>query len=194
MRHLKISGAILFVCVVAAAVGSAAPLTVPAGMTITVRMLDGVDSSVNYSGETFRATVEEPLMVDGKTLVPKGAEAIGRLVTVERAGRFQGRPALTMELTALNFEGQSVAIQTSSHQETGQSQTKRTMILAGGGAVLGTVISVIAGGGILLGSNVGGAAGTAIQAVRGGKDLRVPPEALMTFTLQSPIYLFESGL
>jgi len=194
MRHLKISGAILFVCVVAAAVGSAAPLTVPAGMTITVRMLDGVDSSVNYSGETFRATVEEPLMVDGKTLVPKGAEAIGRLVTVERAGRFQGRPALTMELTALNFEGQSVAIQTSSHQETGQSQTKRTMILAGGGAVLGTVISVIAGGGILLGSNVGGAAGTAIQAVRGGKDLRVPPEALMTFTLQSPIYLFEAGL
>ena len=194
MRHLKISGAILFVCVVAAAMGSAAPLTVPAGMTITVRMLEGVDSSANYSGETFRATVEEPLMVDGKTLIPKGAEAIGRLVAVERAGRFQGRPALTMELTALNFEGQSVAIQTSSHQETGQSQTKRTMILAGGGAVLGTVIGAIAGGGILIGSNIGGAAGTAIQAMRGGKDLRIPPEALMTFTLQSPIYLFETGL
>jgi len=194
MKQLRITGAIVLVCVVAAAVGSTAPLTVPAGMTITVRMLDGVDSSANYSGETFRATVEEPLMVDGKTLVPKGAEAIGRIVMVERAGRFQGRPALTMELTALNFEGQSVAIQTSSHQETGQSQTKRTMILAGGGAVLGTVISVIAGGGILLGSNVGGAAGTAIQAVRGGTNVRIPPEALMNFTLQSPIYLFESGL
>ena len=194
MKQLRITGAIVLVCVVAAAVGSAAPVTVPAGMTITVRMLDGVDSSANYSGETFRATGEEPLMVDGKTLVPKGAEAIGRLVMVERAGRFQGRPTLTMELTALNFEGQSVAIQTSAHQERGQSQTKRTLILAGGGAVLGTVIGVIAGGGILLGSNVGGAAGTAIQAVRGGKDLRVPPEALMTFTLQSPIYLFESGL
>ena len=194
MKQLRITGAIILVCVVAAAVGSSAPLTVPAGMTITVRMLDGVDSSVNYNGETFRATVEEPLMVDGKTLVPKGAEAIGRLVTVERAGRFQGRSALTMELTALNFEGQSVAIQTSAHQETGQSQTKRTMILAGGGAVLGTVISVIAGGGILLGSNVGGAAGSAIQAVRGGKDLRIPSEALMSFTLQSPVYLFESGL
>ena len=103
MRRLKITGAMIWVCVVAAAVGSAAPLTVPAGMTITVRMLDGVDSAVNYTGETFRATVEEPLMVDGKTLIPKGAEAIGRLVTVERAGRFQGRPALTMELTALNF-------------------------------------------------------------------------------------------
>ena len=194
MRHIKISGAIFLVCVVAAALGSAAPLTVPAGMTITVRMLDGVDSSVNYSGETLRATVEEPMMVDGKTLIPKGAEAIGRLVLVERAGRFQGRPTLTMELTALNFAGQSVAIQTSAHQERGPSQTKRTLILSGGGAVLGTVIGVVAGGGILLGSNIGGAAGTAIQAVRGGKDLRIPPEALMMFTLQSPIYLFESGL
>ena len=194
MKQLRITGAIILVCVVAAAVGSAAPLTVPAGMTITVRMLDGVDSSVNYTGETFRATVEEALMVEGKTLIPKGAEAIGRLVSVERAGRFQGRPVLTMELTALNFEGQSVAIQTSAYQQAGQSQTKRTMILAGGGAVLGTVISVVAGGGILLGSNVGGAAGTAIQAVRGEKDLRIPAEALMTFTLQSPIYLFESGL
>jgi hypothetical protein len=119
---------------------------------------------------------------------------IGRLVSVERAGRFQGRPAVTLELTALNFEGQSVAIQTSAHQERGASQTKRTLLLSGGGAVLGTVIAAVAGGGILLGSNVGGAAGTIAQAVRGGKDLRIPAEALMTFTLQTPIYLFESGL
>jgi len=163
-------------------------------MTVTVRMLDGVDSSTNYAGETFRATLDAALTVDGKTLVPRGAEAIGRLVTVERGRRLQGRPMLTLELTALNFEGQSVAIQTSTHQEMGPSQTKRTMILAGGGAVLGTVISVIAGGGVLLGSNVGAAAGTAVQAVRGGKDLQIPAEALVTFTLQSPIYLFESGL
>jgi hypothetical protein len=157
-------------------------------------MLDAVDSSVNYSGETFRATIEQALTVDGKTLVPRGAEAIGRLVSVERAGRFQGRPAVTLELTALNFEGQSVAIQTSAHQEKGPSQTKRSLILSGGGAVLGTVIAAVAGGGILLGSNVGGAAGTVVQAVRGGKDIRIPAEALVTFTLQSPIYLFDSGL
>lgn len=194
MKHLRITGTMILMCVVAAAVAGAAPLTVPAGMTITVRMNQGVDSSANYPGETFRATVEEPVTVNGKTLVPKGAEAIGRLVSVERAGRFQGRAALTMELTALNFGGQSVAIQTSAHQETGQSQTKRTLILAGGGALLGTVVGAIAGGSILLASNVGGTAGTVVQAVRGGKDLRIPPEALMTFTLQSPIYLFESGL
>ena len=194
MKHLRSALAILCVCVLVTAPGSTAPLTVPAGEMITVRMLDQVDSSINYAGETFRATLEAPLTVEGKTLVPRGAEAIGRLVSVQRAGRFQGRPIVTMELTALNFEGQSIAIQTSAHQELGASQTKRTLILSGGGAVLGTIIAAVAGGGIMLGSNVGGAAGTVAQAMRGGKDLRIPAEALVTFTLQSPIYLFESGL
>jgi hypothetical protein len=193
MQHLRFIGAVLLLCVVAA-MGSAAPLTVPAGVSVTVRMLDGVDSATSYAGETFRATLEQALMVDGKTLVPRGAEAIGRLVSVERAGRFRGRPSVTLELTALNFDGQSVAIQTSAHQEQGASQTKRTAILAGGGTVLGTIIAAVAGGGILLGSNVGGAAGTVAQAVSGSKDLRIPAEALVMFTLQSPIYLFESGL
>jgi hypothetical protein len=193
MQHLRFTGATLLLCVVAA-MGSAAPLTVPAGVPVTVRMLDEVGSATSYAGETFRATLEQSLMVDGKTLVPRGAEAIGRLVSVERAGRFQGRPTVTLELTALNFEGQSVAIQTSAHQEKGASQTKRTAILAGGGTVLGTIIAAVAGGGIMLGSNVGGAAGTVAQAVSGTKDLRIPAEALVTFTLQSPIYLFESGL
>lgn len=193
MKHLRYTGGIILACVVAAT-GRAAPLTVPAGMAVTVRMLDTIDSGHNYAGETFRGTLDTPLMVDGKTLVPKGAEAIGRLVSVWPAGRIQGRSSLTLELTALNFEGKSVGIQTGTYQEMGPSPTKRTAILAGGGAVLGTVVSVVAGGGVLLGSNVGAAAGTAVQAVRGGKQVRIPGEALVTFTLQSPIYLFDSGL
>ena len=194
MKHLRSIGGMILVCVVAAAATSAAPLTVPAGMTVSVRMLDSIDTGTNYAGETFRATLDNPLMVDGQTVIPKGAEAIGRLVSVERSGRVQGRPVLTLELTALNFDGKSVAIQTSTYQEMGPSQTKRTAILAGGGAVLGTIVSVVAGGGFLLGSHVGAAAGTAVQAARGGKQLRIPGESLITFTLQSPIYLFDSGL
>ena len=194
MKHLRSIGGMILVCVVAAAATSAAPLTVPAGMTVSVRMLDSIDSGTNYAGETFRATLDNPLLVDGQTVIPKGAEAIGRLVSVERSGRIQGRPVLTLELTALNFDGKSVPIQTSTYQEMGPSQTRRTAILAGGGAVLGTIVSVVAGGGFLLGSNVGAAAGTAVQAARGGKQLRIPGESLVTFTLQSPIYLFDSGL
>jgi len=193
MKHLRAIGGMIAACALAAA-ASAAPLTVPAGMTVTVRMLDTLDTGTNYAGETFRATLDNPLVVDGQTVIPKGAEAIGRLVFVERSGRIQGRPRLTLELTALNFDGKSVPVQTSAYQETGPSQTKRAAILAGGGAALGTILSMVAGGGFLLGSNAGAAAGTAVQAVRGGKQLRIPGEALITFTLQSPIYMFDSGL
>ena len=194
MKYLRSIGGIILACGIAAAAAVGAPLTVPAGATVTIRMLDSIDTGTNYAGETFRATLDSPLLVDGQAVVPKGAEAIGRLVSVERSGRVQGRPMLTLELTALNFEGKSVAIQTSSYQEAGPSQTRRTAILAGGGAALGTILSVVAGGGFLLGSNVGAAAGTAVQAVQGGKQLRIPGESLITFTLQSPIYLFDSGL
>ena len=194
MKHLRSIGGIILACGIAVATASGAPLTVPAGATVTIRMLDSIDTGTNYAGETFRATLDSPLSVDGQTVIPKGAEAIGRLVLVERSGRVQGRPMLTLELTALNFEGKSVAIQTGAYQEVGPSQTKRTAILAGGGAALGTILSVVAGGGFLLGSHVGAAAGTAVQAVRGGKQLRIPGESLITFTLQSPIYLFDSGL
>lgn len=194
MNYLRTIGGIILACGIASATTSAAPLTVPAGATVTVRMLDSIDTGANYAGETFRATLDSPLLVDGQTVIPKGSEAIGRLVSVERSRRIQGRPMLILELTALNFEGKSVAIQTGTYQEMGPSQTKRTAILAGGGAALGTILSVVAGGGFLLGSNVGAAAGTAVQAARGGKQLRIPGESLITFTLQSPIYMFDSGL
>jgi len=193
MGKMAMMGWIAVACLVAAATGRAASMTIPAGMTISVRMLDSIDSGRNYAGETFRATVDAPLVVEGKTLVPKGAEAIGRLVSVVQSGRLQGRPMLALELTALNFAGKSLAVQTSAYQESGPSQTKRTAIIAGGGAVLGTVIGAIAGGGILLGSNVGAAAGTIYQGVRGAKQVQIPAESLVIFTLQSPIS-FDEGL
>ena len=193
MRYFRTVGGFALACVVATATGRAASMTIPAGMTISVRMLDAIDSGKNYAGETFRATVDAPLVVDGKTLVPRGAEAIGRLVTVEQSGRLQGRPLVALELTALNFSGKSLASQTSAYQEVGPSQTKRTALFAGGGALVGTVFGAIAGGGVLIGSNVGGAAGTIVQAVRGAKQIRIPAESLVTFTLQSPIH-FDEGL
>src|SRR3989338_7198714 len=96
-------GWIVVACLVAAAAGRAASMTIPAGMTISVRMLDSIDSGRNYAGETFRATVDSPLVVEGKTLVPKGAEAIGRLVSVVQAGRPPGGPMLGLGLTAPNL-------------------------------------------------------------------------------------------
>ncbi len=175
--------------------GRAAAGTIPAGATITVRLVDSIDSRNNYVGETFRATVDTPLMVDGQTVVPRGAEAIGRLTVVEHSGRIRGRSMIAMELTALNYDGKSVSIQTGAYQEAGDSRGKQTAKLGGGGAVIGTLIGAIAGGaaGSLIGAGVGAAGGAIVQTVRGSQTIKLPAESLLVFTLQSPIPL-ELGM
>ena len=166
-----------------------ASLTVPAGTALTVRMADSLDSDKNHAGETFRATVETAVAIDGKTVVPQGAEAIGRVIYVAQSGRFRGRPVMMMELTALNFDGKSIAVLTGSHQEQGDSQGKQTATTAGAGGAIGTVIGAIAGGapGFLIGAGIGAASGAVVQMVRGPHPVRIPAESLMFFTLQSPI-------
>jgi hypothetical protein len=169
----------------------AASVTIPAGTTLTVRMADSIESDKNYSGETFRATVDTAVTVNGKVVVPQGAEAIGRLTSVSQPGRFRGRPVVMMELTALNFDGRSVGILTSAHLEQGGSRGKQTATYIGGGGLVGTLIGTIAAGptGFLIGSSIGAASGAVVTAVRGPAPVRIPAESLMLFTVQAPVSL-----
>ena len=178
-----------FMLALSLAVGTAqaASMTIPAGTTLSVRMTDSLDSKKNRTGETFRATVDAPLIVDGKTVVPKGAEAIGRITELQEPGHFKGRPYIAVELTALNFDGKSVTVRTSSYQEAGPSRTKQSVMLIGGGTAVGTVIGALAGA-PWLGIRVGAAAGLVANTVRGRQSqIRIPAESLVLFTLQSPL-------
>ena len=185
IQILSIALALLFV----AATSQAASETIPAGATIAVRMMETIDSKTNHVGEMFRATLNSPLRVNGRIVIPQGAEAIGRLTVVEQGGRIRGRPILALELTALNFAGQSIAIRTSFYQEAGSSRGKETAKVAGGGGLLGGVMGAVAGGkkGSVIGAGIGAAAGTIVQTVRGTERLRIPAESLVLFTLQSPV-------
>jgi len=189
MRNQKTAGKMLLTWLLTVAICQAGSVTIPAGTLITVRMTDSVDSERNHVGEIYRATVDSPVRVDGQIVVPRGAEAIGRLVAVEQSGRLKGSSKLAVELTALNFDGQSVSVQTSAYQEVGSSQGKDTAKMAGGGAVVGTIIGAIAGGkkGSLIGAGVGAAGGTAVEVVRGRENIQIPAESLVIFTLQSPV-------
>src|ERR1051325_142926 len=164
----------------------AASITIPAGTTMPVRMTDSIASDKNYPGQTFHARVDAPVSINGRVVVPQGAEAIGRITSVSQAGRFRGRPVVLLELTALNFDGKSIPVLTSAHQESGGSRGKQTALYAGGGGLVGTVIGTIAAGpaGFLLGSSVGAAGGVVVQAVRGAPPLRIPAESLLLFTVQ----------
>lgn len=161
---------------------------VPAGTTITVRMIDGVDSSVNNPGEIFHASLENPIVLDNEVVVPKGADVYVRLAAASSAGKFSGKSELHLELIKLESRGRSYSLVSSTYSLSGSSRGKDTATKVGGGAVLGAIVGAIAGGGkgAAIGATVGGAGGGVYQAATHGKQVRIPSETKLDFQLEQP--------
>lgn len=162
---------------------------VPAGTTLTIRMIDGIDSSVNQAGEIFHASLENPIVVDNQVIVSKGADVYVRLVNASSAGRMTGKSELGLELVKLDYQGQSYPLVSSSYSVSGSSRGKNTAAKVGGGAALGAIIGALAGGGkgAAIGAGVGGAGGGIYQASTHGKQVRVPSETKLDFQLNQPV-------
>src|SRR5215471_16000797 len=66
-------------------------MTIPAGTRISIRTIDSIDSAKNRVGYRFQASLEQALWVDGRVVVPKGADVYGRLEESKATGTFTGR-------------------------------------------------------------------------------------------------------
>jgi BON domain len=168
------------------------PVEIAAGTTLTIRMIDGVDSSVNQPGEIFRASLENPIVSGDRVVVPKGADVYTRLVSSSSAGKFAGKSELHLELVKLDFRGKSYPLVSDTYSVTGDSRGKNTAEKVGGGAVIGAIIGAIAGGGkgAAIGAGVGGAGGGAYQAATHGKQVRIPSETKLDFQLDQPLTVY----
>jgi hypothetical protein len=165
------------------------PVQVAADTTLVIRMIDGIDSSVNHAGEIFHAALDAPIMVNDEVLVPKGADVYVRLASASSAGRYTGKSELRLELVKLEFRGQSYPLVSSTYSLAGNSQAKGTAEKVGGGAVIGAIIGAIAGGGrgAAIGAGVGGAGGGIYQGATGGKQVKIPSETKLDFQLGQPV-------
>src|SRR5437879_10766705 len=101
-------------------------VTIPAGTRISVRTIDGIDSTKNHVGDRFQASLEEPLTVDGSVVVPKGANVYGRLAESKESGTFTGRSQLRLELTGIVVNGQTVPVATGEYAVTGKARAGST--------------------------------------------------------------------
>jgi hypothetical protein len=163
-------------------------VTVPAGTTLMVRMIDSVDSDKNHVGDRFRASLEQDLNVDGVVVAPRGADVYGRLSEAKEAGRIQGKSQLKLELTDLLINNKLQPIMTGDYDVSGSSRGSNTAKKVGGGAVVGAIIGAIAGGGkgAAIGAGVGAGAGTAVQVFTKGEQVHVPSETLLDFRIEQP--------
>jgi hypothetical protein len=163
-------------------------VTVPAGQSILVRMIDSVDSSKNRVGDIFHATLETDLTVNGALVARKGADIYGRLAEAKEAGHLAGSSELQLELTRMVIDGHDYPVVSSDYTLQGKGRGKNTAEKVGGGAALGAIIGAIAGGGkgAAIGAGVGAGAGGAVQVLTRGQQVKVPSETLLEFRLQQP--------
>jgi len=166
-------------------VRAAEPLVIPAGTPIVVRLQHGVSSATAGTGDTFSAVLDQPLMVGEKLVAPKGAEVVGRVVTVRKSGRLHNSGYLRLTLVSVTVNGQATPVASSSVYASGGRYTKRNLAFIGGGAGGGALIGALAGGGkgALIGSLVGAGAGTGAAYATGKKDVSFPAERRLTFRL-----------
>ena len=164
-------------------------VAVAANSTLTVRMIDGVDSSVNNAGEIFHASLESPVVVDNQVVVPRGADVYVRLVNAKSAGRIKGKSELDLELVKMEFQGRSYPLVSSTYSLAGGSRGKNTAAKVGGGAALGAIVGAIAGGGkgAGIGAGVGAAGGAIYQGATKGKQAKIPAETKLDFQLEQPV-------
>jgi hypothetical protein len=173
-------------------VANAAPsgdITIPAGQSLLVRMIDGVDSKKNNVGDVFHASLETDLVVNDTLVARKGTDIYGRLAVAKEAGHMAGSSELQLELTRMVIDGRDYPVVSSDYTLKGKGRGSDTAKKVGGGAALGAIIGAIAGGGTgaAIGAGVGSAAGAGVQVFTRGQQVKVPSETLLEFRLQQPV-------
>jgi hypothetical protein len=169
-------------------------VTIPAGQSLLVRMIDGVDSSKNHVGDVFHASLETDLNVGNSIVARKGTDIYGRLAEAKEAGHFSGSSELQLELTRIVIDGKDYPVVSSDYSLQGKGRGANTAKKVGGGAVAGAIIGAIAGGGkgAAIGAGVGSAAGAGVQVLTKGQQVKVPSETLLEFRLQQPATVVPS--
>jgi len=174
--------------IVAATVPAGRAITVPTGSTIVAR-LDQPVSTRNQPGSQFACTLVQPVVAEGKVVLPRGSRCQGTVIGSKQAGRLKGRARIALRLDAIKANGRVYSIATTGDDFAGKRRRGHNLRWIGGGGAGGTVIGAIAGGGAgaLIGAAVGAGAGTAGAAATSRRNLTLACETPIKFQLAKPL-------
>jgi hypothetical protein len=169
-------------------------VTISAGTLLSIRVDQTLSTSKNQTGDSFKATLDQPAVVDGFVIAERGSNIEGRIVEADPGGRVQGLARLSLELVRLNTaDGQRLRLQTEPFAKQAENEKKRDIAKVGAAAGIGAAIGAIAGGGkgAAIGAVVGGAAGAGGVAATRGASAEIPAETRLTFRLREAITVTE---
>jgi outer membrane lipoprotein SlyB len=159
-------------------------VTVPSGTPVNVRLAQAIDVDLSQAGQRFKAVVDDPVMVGGSPVIPRGASATVQAVQVDQSGKMKGSDKITLKLNTITFGGMVYEVTTAYVESKGKGEGKKTARKVGGGAGLGAIVGGIAGGGegAAIGAVIGGVGGAAV-ASGGEEHLKLPAETRLQFQL-----------
>lgn len=161
-------------------------VTLPEGTPLVVRTTSTLSSKMQQAGHSFTAHLEEPLVLDGREIVSKGAVVEGLVVGSDKGGRVKGRATLAVQMTKLHVAGgQVVEISTGTIARESRGTKSEDALKIGIGSGVGAAIGAIAGGGrgAAIGAATGAGAGTGVVLVTHGDSAVIPSETVLHFVL-----------
>jgi hypothetical protein len=167
------------------------PIVVPSGTALIATVDQALSSKTSQTGQTFLATLAEPVTVHGNTAIPKGSSVTGTVVMAKQKGKIKGEGELALSLTSITIHGKNYPIHTGTLDNSVKGKGKRTAATTGGGAAGGALIGGIAGGGkgAGIGALLGATGGLVGGALTGNKQIEIPAESALTFTLSRSLTL-----
>lgn len=164
-------------------------ILIPANTRIRVRLGKSLGSKNSRAGERFTAYLDEPVVSGDKVVLPKGTLFHGHVTKSKQSGRLKGRAYLGVTLDSFRLHGATYAIITRADVRSSKSHKKRNQIAIGGGTGVGAAVGAVGGGGVgaIIGAGAGAAAGTAGAFITGRKNVTLPVETPLTFSLRTPV-------
>ena len=164
-------------------------VTIPAGTTMRLDLASGVASDTSRVEDAVRATLRQPIVVDGLTVLPAGTALSGFVTAAEESGRVKGRARVAYRFDSLRHAGDRYGITTAPivHQAEATKGEDATKIAIGAGA--GAAVGALLGGGsgAAKGAAIGGAGGTGVVLATRGREVRRGPGADISTRLTAPL-------
>jgi hypothetical protein len=167
----------------------APPIVIPAGTTFSVTIDQSVSSKDSQPDLRVPASLADPIIVDGRGVIRRGAKVTAKVIDAKSAGRFKGSAELGITLISVDVDGHSYPLHTTNFSETSKGRGTRTAEGAAIGAGAGALIGALAGHGkgAAIGAGAGGGAGVAGAAMTGNRDITIAAETKVDFKLTRPV-------
>jgi len=87
---------------------------IPAGTPVTIRLQSALSSEASRAHDDFQAVLDEPIIVQGKIVVPRGAPVGGRVVAARSSDGAALPGYLRLTLSTIAVNGKSWKVETNS--------------------------------------------------------------------------------